>query len=493
MFRFGNHAAADAAAVFAAVDRSNAVIEFDLDGRVLTANQNFLNALGYTLAEIKGQHHRTFVEESYAQSEDYKRFWDDLRQGKFQAAQFKRIGKGGREVWIEATYNPILGSDGKPYKVVKYARDVSATKQEYADLLGQVAAINKAQAVIEFDLDGFVLTANQNFLNALGYTLAEIKGQHHRMFVEDSYSNSPDYKRFWDELRQGKYQAAQFKRIGKGGREVWIEASYNPILDLNGRPVKVVKYATNITAQMELLRDLKLIVDRNFGEIDQALGRSHAQSDTAVGSVKSTLAEVKVMAASAEELAASVREIAETVNRSRLSVEEAHSELVNADQAISKLAVVSTSMDGIVGLIRQIAGQINLLALNATIESARAGEAGKGFAVVASEVKNLAKQAADATDRIAKEIAGLQAVSQDVVAALGTIGSSISAVLGFAAGIAGAVEEQSVVSQEMSTAMQKTASSVTAINDNMTEIAAAVGQVEHAVGDTRRAAQVLVR
>jgi methyl-accepting chemotaxis protein len=492
MFGFGK-ASADAEMTLAAIDRSNAVIAFNLDGIVQEANQNFLDTLGYTLDEIKGKHHRMFVEDSYARSDEYRRFWDDLRHGKFQAAQFKRIGKGGREVWIEASYNPILDQNGKPYKVVKFARDVTASKLEYADMLSQVAAINKVQAVISFNLDGIVQEANQNFLDVLGYSLSEIKGKHHRMFVEDSYARSDEYRRFWDELRQGKYQAAQFKRIGKGGREVWIEASYNPILDLNGKPFKVVKYATNVTGQVKLLRDLKQIVDRNFGEIDTALGRSHSQSQTASRAVQTTLSDVQVMAASAEELAASVREIADTVNKSKQSVEVAHDEVANADKAIRQLTVVSTSMDGIVGLIRQIAGQINLLALNATIESARAGEAGKGFAVVASEVKNLAKQAADATDRIAAEISGLQSVSQDVVGALGTISTAINAVLGFAAGIAGAVEEQTMVAQEMSAAMQRTASSVTAINDNMSEISASVGQVEHAVGDTRQAAQVLVR
>ena len=480
MFRRSASATA-AVTTLAALDRSQAVIEFNLDGTVLTANQKFLDCLGYTLAEIKGQHHRMFVEPSYSASPAYQQFWDDLRAGRYHAAQFKRVGKGGKEVWIEASYNPIPGGDGKPVKVVKFATDVTAQKLDYANLVGQIEAINKAQAVIEFSLDGTVLTANQNFLDVLGYTLAEITGRHHRMFVDPAYGSSPEYSRFWADLRQGKYQAAQFKRIGKGGKEVWIEASYNAILDPNGKPLKVVKFATDITQQMVLLSNLKTVVDRNFGEIDGALAHSGEQAQVATVAVENTSGNVQTMAASAEELAASVRGIADTMTKSQVAVDTAHRQLTDADQAVEKLSAMSKSMVGIIGLIRDIAGQINLLALNATIESARAGDAGKGFAVVASEVKNLARQAGNATDKIAQEIDSLQVVSTDVVTALHAIGLSINAVLEYVTMTATAVEEQSVVTQEMSTAMQTTAANVTAINDNMVEIMTGVQQVGQAV------------
>ena len=494
MLGFSRSASASTAATtLAALDRSQAIIEFTLDGIVLTANQNFLDTLGYTLAEIKGQRHSLFVEPAYGASPEYRRFWDDLRQGKYQAAQFKRIGKGGKEVWIEASYNPIIGRNGKPTKVVKFATDVTAQKQDHANLAGQIAALDRSQAVIEFTLDGTVLTANQNFLNTLGYTLAEIKGQRHSLFVEPAYGASPEYRQFWDDLRQGKYQAAQFKRIGKGGKEVWIEASYNPILDLNGKPVKVVKFATDITAQIALLANLKTIVDQNFGEIDGALARSSDQAHVATDAVQNTSGSVQTMAASTEELAATVREIADTMTKSKAAAEAAHSQLTSADHAIQKLSAMSKSMGGIISLIRNIAGQINLLALNATIKSARAGDAGKGFAVVASEVKNLARQAGNATDQIASEIQSLQIVSDEVVSALETIGTSINVVMEYVTATAGAVEEQSVVTREMSTAMQATAGTVTAINDNMVEITTAVQQVGQAVNNTRKAAQVLVR
>lgn len=221
-----------ASAVLMALDRSQASIEFDLSGQILHANANFLSALGYTLAEVQGQHHSMFVDPAERGSNEYKEFWAKLNRGEPQVAQFKRIRKDKQEIWIEASYNPIMGSDGKPYKIVKFATDITKQQLEYADLRGQVDAIRKSQAVIEFNLDGTIRDANQAFLDTLGYTLAEIKGQHHGMLVEASYRSSPEYRAFWAKLGRGEYQAAQFKRIGKGGRVVWIEASYNPILDL---------------------------------------------------------------------------------------------------------------------------------------------------------------------------------------------------------------------------------------------------------------------
>ena len=242
-------AAEELAAKVAAISKTQAVIEFNLDGTVLTANQNFLDALGYTLEEVKGKHHRMFVDSAYAQSNEYRQFWEKLNRGEFDAAEYKRIGKGGREVWIQASYNPLLDKQGKPFRVVKFAIDVTATKLRNADFEGQLNAVSKAQAVIEFKMDGTVLTANENFLKVLGYSLEEIKGRHHRMFVDSDYAQKAEYRAFWDKLNRGEYDAGEYKRIGKGGKEIYIQASYNPIFDLNGKPFKVVKYATDITRQ----------------------------------------------------------------------------------------------------------------------------------------------------------------------------------------------------------------------------------------------------
>ena len=242
-------ALADQAGQIAAISKAQAVIEFQMNGTILTANDNFLNVVGYTLDEIKGKHHSIFVDDAYKQSPAYKEFWAKLNRGEFDSGEYKRIGKGGREVWLQATYNPILDLDGKPLKVVKYATDVTRQKLINADYEGQIAAISKAQGVIAFNMDGIVIAANDHILRALGYTLEEVKGKHHRMFVDEAFRQSAEYAEFWAKLRRGEHQQAEYKRIGKGGREVWIQASYNPILDLNGQPFKVVKYSTDITAQ----------------------------------------------------------------------------------------------------------------------------------------------------------------------------------------------------------------------------------------------------
>ena len=232
-----------------AIAKAQAVIEFNMDGTIITANDHFLNAVGYRLDEIKGQHHSMFVEPEFKESSEYRSFWEKLNRGEYESREYKRIGKGGKEVWIQASYNPILDVDGKPFKVVKYATDVTEQKLQYANFSGQINAIAKAQAVIEFNMDGTIITANDHFLNAMGYRLDEIKGQHHSMFVEPEFKQSSEYRSFWEKLNRGEHEAMEYKRIGKGGKEVWIQASYNPILDLNGKPFKVVKYATDVTEQ----------------------------------------------------------------------------------------------------------------------------------------------------------------------------------------------------------------------------------------------------
>ena len=242
LFKRGNDA------IMAALDRSQAVIHFTPDGSILWANDNFCKTLGYSLNEIVGKHHSLFVEPDYAASQDYKDFWNGLRSGRFQSAQYKRLGKGGRAVYIEASYNPVYDARGKTVKVVKLATDITVKTLKMKE------ALDRSQAVISFTLDGTILEANDNFLNAMGYTLAEVKGQQHRMFVEPAYAQSPAYREFWAALGRGEFQAGEFLRLGKGGKEVWIQASYNPIFGNDGAPYMVTKYATDITAQKVLAR-----------------------------------------------------------------------------------------------------------------------------------------------------------------------------------------------------------------------------------------------
>jgi len=242
---------AELAAVYEALDRAQAIIEFELDGTVIAANGNFLDIFGYTLDEVVGKHHRMFCEPAYAASPDYAQLWNRLNSGEFHSAELKRVTKSGERVWLQASYNPVLGADGAPRKIVKFATDVTADKLRNAEFEGKLKAIDRAQAVIEFELDGTVITANQNFLAIFGYRLEEVAGKHHRIFCEPAYAASPAYAEFWNKLGRGEYEAGEFRRRGKDGGEIWLQASYNPIFDTEGRPLKVVKFASDITGEVE--------------------------------------------------------------------------------------------------------------------------------------------------------------------------------------------------------------------------------------------------
>jgi methyl-accepting chemotaxis protein len=241
----------DLLAIYEALDKVQAIIEFDLDGTVLSANENFLRIFGYELDEIVGKHHRLFCDPTYADSDEYAEFWKKLARGEFHAAEFKRLAKGGQSIWLRASYNPVLDKNGKPIRIVKFATDVTRSKLQTAEYEGKIRAIERAQAVIEFELDGTVITANENFLRIFGYRLEDVVGKHHRMFCDPGYAESPEYARFWQKLGRGEYDADEFKRVDKNGAEIWLQASYNPIFDMEGRPLKVVKFASDITIEVQ--------------------------------------------------------------------------------------------------------------------------------------------------------------------------------------------------------------------------------------------------
>jgi methyl-accepting chemotaxis protein len=479
----------------AALDKSQAVIEFNMDGTIITANENFLKTMGYTLDEIQGQHHSMFVEAAEKASAGYREFWASLNRGEYQPAEYKRVGKGGKEVWIQASYNPMLGRTGKPHKVVKFATDVTARKLARADNEGQINAINKSQAVIAFNMDGTIITANENFLVTLGYGLPEIQGKHHRMFVEPAEGESAAYREFWASLNRGEYQAAEYKRVGKGGKEIWIQASYNPILDLNGKPFKVVKFATDITRQVQdrmRRAGIQKNVDADLGEIDRSISTANEQAASAASASVQTSANVQAVASGAEELVASIAEISRRVSDASKISAQAVDQGTRTNETVTGLTTAASRIGEVINLINSVASQTNLLALNATIEAARAGEAGKGFAVVAAEVKSLANQTTKATEEISGQIAAVQGATGDVVKALEEITTTINTINEISSTIAAAVEEQNAVTRDMSSNMQTAASGVETITQGMKQIAEATRSATGLTRKVKEASQALV-
>jgi len=467
-----------------ALDKSQAIIRFTVDGKIEDANENFLKTMGYRLSEVQGQHHSMFCDRIYAREAEYVTFWRNLAAGQFQSGLFKRFAKGGREVWLQATYNPLFDANNNVIGVVKFATDVTESTLLTAEYKGQLDAIYKAQAVIHFNLDGVVQDANANFLKTMGYTLDEVKGQHHRMFAPAELASSTAYVRFWEALRAGQFQCGEFRRVNKAGQDVFLQASYSPILDPSGKVFKVVKFATDVTAQVrarEVAQRVSDMIRAQLGGIMQSVGSVTQQTTNSSQASSQTLGIVQTVAAASEELAGSIAEISSSVARSSGAAESASNSVASAGRDIAELLQASDAMGSITQTIQAIANQINLLALNATIESARAGDAGKGFAVVAGEVKNLAKQVATATEEISGQIENLQRMSGGVSTTLVDIRSAMENVRAGVAGVAAAIEEQTAVTRDITVSMQSASGAVKNIDDDMRGIMVAANDATAAV------------
>lgn len=487
-----------------AIERSQATVEFNMDGSIVTANENFLTLMNYSMNEIKGQNHRIFLETQEANSEAYRQFWAALNRGEFQSAEYKRIGKNGKEVWIQAIYTPIIDANGKPYKVINFATDITENKKQVREFIGQIEAINKAQATIEFNMDGTIITANDIFLKTMGYGLQEVAGKHHRMFVEPAMVNSEDYRQFWAGLNRGEFQTAEYRRIGKGGKIVWLQATYNPILDLNGKPYKVIKFASDITEQKNVAIETARIVDDlviglsalENGDLTQLITNEYdggfaklrdsfnntskklvdiindvrtntdalVNAADEVASTASTLsqgaseqaASVEETSASLEEMGASIDQNAENAKQTDTIATKSAKDAKQGGEAVKNTVTAMKEIADKISIIEDIAYQTNLLALNAAIEAARAGEHGKGFAVVASEVRKLAER----SQKSANEIGSLAGSSVQIAESAGKLIEEIVP----------AINKTADLVQEITAASQEQSSGVNEVNKAMGQL-----------------------
>ena len=475
-------------AVFEVICQSRGILELELDATIVDANDRYLQIMGYGREELIGQKHLVTVEKSEAGLRAYEDLWLRLRAGDAMERELKRIRKDGAPCWFHVNYTHLRVGKGRPTRVVMIVTDITEQKIGQITIEAQLDAVHRSSALVEFEPDGRVVTANENFLNTMGYRLDELVGQPHELFVAPEEARLPAYAEFWSRLRGGACISGEFRRIGKGGKEVWLQGSYNPVFGFDGKLRRVVKIASDITDRK--YRSLKR--ETVFKEVDARLNGvtttvtsvAGATNEAASASAR-TSGNVQAVAAGAEQLSASFHEIAQQVQQASAIAQKAVIEAGAAARLVDALALDAQKIGEVVKLINDIAAQTNLLALNATIEAARAGEAGRGFAVVAAEVKTLATRTAKATEDIGEQVSSVRGSTQGVTRAIETIGAVIATVNDITASVSGAVQAQSAVTRDISENMQTAAHGVEAISASMQEIAQSAAEIDAATQAVR--------
>jgi methyl-accepting chemotaxis protein len=502
-----DEAAYDNARKLECLTRFRAYAEFDIDGTIIVANELFATILGYDVDEIKGKNHSIFVDPADRDQSDNRAFWASLLQGSSQTGEYRRVSKGGEQVWLSSTYYPILDSYGRVYRVLQFATDVTEQKLSNADFISRVEAIRRSQPVAEYEMDGMLVYANEQLELLLGYERAELMGKHISIFADQATRESAEYKaaskELWDRLRRGEFLSGEKRLAAKDGRSVWIQYSYNPILDLNGHPYKVVAYIIDITPRIRTAQEVAQIagfLGTASEELTATSGKMSANAEETSNQAKGVSAgadqvtlNLQTVATGSEEMTASLREITKNAQESARIATSAVRVADETNEIVNKLGASSTEIGQVIKLITSIAQQTNLLALNATIEAARAGEAGKGFAVVAHEVKELSKQTATATEDISRKIEAIQGNTRSAVSAIAQISTVIKQVNDLSNTIAFALEEQKATTNEMSHYISESAQGSAKISKNIAVVAEAAGGTASGANGALRAAQALAQ
>jgi len=503
--------AAENASLTAIVHCTFGVVEVDLDGTVRSVNDHFLRIFNYTREELIGQDRSIFYDDETRRSAAYAQNWTQIcsRVGTTEREQ-KGIGKNGKEIWVKTSFNTVAGVDGKPVKVMAYCLDITEQKLKAIDYEGRIAAISRTQAVVVYSIDGTILEANDNFLKIVGYSRDEVVGKHQSIFVSDNVKQSAGYQELWPKLRRGESHSGEFQRIGQGGRPFWVRISYNPILDLNGNPFKVVSYLTDITLEMEAqqaatvlqgeiakhaeaLRESGLLLTQVSSAMGATADETSMQANVVAVASEEVSRNVQTVAAGTEEMTASIREIAKSASEAARVATQAVKSAETTNLTVGKLGESSAEIGKVIKVITSIAQQTNLLALNATIEAARAGEAGKGFAVVANEVKELAKETAKATEDISQKIEAIQSATRGAVSAIDEIRIIIHQISEIQHTIASAVEEQTATTNEMSRNVAEAARGATEIAQNISGVAEGAQETTRGATKTKQSAEDVAR